>query len=119
MKIIKQFVMTKQFLVLIFNFISIQTYSQIIGHVTDTNNKALAYVNIYIEGTYNGTTSNEDGNYILDIPLKENYTIVFKFLGFKSSARRIIDLKTSTSIIFCSKYFAQDAANLKSLPPSI
>ena len=36
---------------------------QIAGKVTDSNGEALPYVNIYLENTYVGTTTNEEGNF--------------------------------------------------------
>ena len=41
--------------------------SQIQGTVKDLKGKPLPYVNIFIENTYKGTTSNEDGQYELNI----------------------------------------------------
>ena len=43
------------------------SFSQIKGITKDANNTPLAFVNIYIEGTYTGTTSNNDGHYELNI----------------------------------------------------
>jgi len=68
---------------------SINGYSQIIGSIKDTNNTPLAFVNIYIENTYIGTTSNDDGNYELTFSDKSSYTIVFKYLGYKTLKKEI------------------------------
>ncbi len=43
----------------------------------------LPYVNIFIDESYSGTTSNENGTYVLDIPKLGNVTIVYQFLGYK------------------------------------
>ena len=58
--------------------------AQITGTVTDENNTPLPFVNIYLQGSYNGTTSNDDGIYQLDINKTGNYTIIFQYLGFKT-----------------------------------
>ncbi|MBT8305261.1 MAG: DUF5686 and carboxypeptidase regulatory-like domain-containing protein, partial [Bacteroidia bacterium] len=63
--------------------------SQVMGKVEDANGTALPFVNIYIEGTYLGTTSNDDGKYELNLNIKGDYIIVFKFLGFKTLKRNI------------------------------
>jgi hypothetical protein len=63
--------------------------SQIIGTVKDTNDQPLPYVNIFIENTYNGTTSNEDGDFELNVSKTGNYTIVFQFLGYKTLIKKI------------------------------
>lgn len=77
------------------------TNAQIFGRITDMNNQALANVNIYIENTYTGTTSNEDGFYVLNYEPKPNETIVFKLLGYKTIK------KTITSNTDLSKLNAQ------------
>lgn len=59
-------------------------YSQVKGSVTDINNEALAYVNVFIENTYTGTTTNESGNYELNISKYGKYTLVFQYLGYKT-----------------------------------
>ena len=78
----------KNCLLLFIFLLSIQSFSQIIGNVKDTNGNSLAYVNIYIEGTYVGTTSNEEGNYELTYSNK-NATIVFKYLGYKTLKKEL------------------------------
>ncbi|WP_425075792.1 DUF5686 and carboxypeptidase regulatory-like domain-containing protein [Psychroserpens sp. S379A] len=68
---------------------TITSFSQITGTVTDTKNKPLAFVNIFIENTYKGTTSNEDGNYELNISKPNTYTVVFQFLGYKTVKKTV------------------------------
>ena len=45
--------------------------------------------NIFIENTYNGTTSNEDGYFELNISKTGNYTVVFQFLGYKTLLKKL------------------------------
>ena len=63
--------------------------AQIVGKITDSNSKAIPYVNIYLENSYTGTTSNDDGNYKLSIQNKGNHTIVYQFLGYKTVTKKI------------------------------
>ena len=58
---------------------ALTSFSQIKGTVTNTKKKPLAFVNIFIENTYKGTTSNEEGIYELNINKPDTYTIVFQF----------------------------------------
>lgn len=58
--------------------------AQIKGNVTDEKGNPLAFVNIFQEDTYNGTTSNELGNYEFNVLPKGKQTLVFQFLGFKT-----------------------------------
>ncbi len=64
-------------------------YSQIVGKVTDQKNEALPFVNIYLENSYSGTTTNDDGNFNLAISEKGNYTIIFQFLGYKTLSNKV------------------------------
>ena len=69
--------------------VSLQSFSQIKGTITNAKDSTLAFVNIYIEGTYIGTTSNNEGKYELNISEKKSYTIVFKYLGYKTLKKQI------------------------------
>lgn len=84
--------------VLIFNFLSFSIYSQITGRITDINNKPLANVNIYVENSYNGTTSNAEGNYTLQVSSAKKQTIVFKYLGYQTE-KRLITLSSEPSTL--------------------
>ena len=77
-------ILMKQTLLLLTFFFSIHSFSQIVGNIKDTNGNPLAFVNIYIEGTYIGTTSNDEGNYELTYSEKKPFQIVFKYLGYRT-----------------------------------
>lgn len=67
--------------------------SQIQGFVTDGKNQPLPFVSIFIENTYIGTTSNEEGYYELNVSQAEIYTVVFKFIGYKT-VKKTADIKS-------------------------
>lgn len=79
----------KYTLSLLFFFIQVSIFAQIVGKVTDTKNNPLPYVNIYLENNYKGTTSNDDGNYSLELSENGNYTIVFQFLGYNTVKKEV------------------------------
>ena len=81
--------MTKSFLIILIGLISFSSFSQINGIVKDNKNQTLPFVNIYVENTYIGTTSNEEGNYELNIRKADTYTIVFQFLGYKTVKKTV------------------------------
>ena len=56
--------------------------AQIKGIITDKNNEPLSSVSIYLDKTNTGTTSNDNGEYVLTLSKKGNYTVVFQFLGY-------------------------------------
>ncbi len=77
------------YLALLFSLTFLFSSAQIKGQVSDQNSEALPFVNIYIENTYKGTTSNEDGNYELNFSETGSYTIVFQFIGYKTVKKTV------------------------------
>ena len=75
--------------ILIFIFISCNIHAQIVGKITDSHGNSLSNVNIYIEQSYVGTTSNDDGNYALKALRAQEYSISFQYLGFKTQNKKI------------------------------
>lgn len=63
--------------------------AQILGLVSDKNQQALPFVNIYLQNVYTGTTTNDEGKYELNINKTGNYTIVFQYLGYKTVKREV------------------------------
>lgn len=63
--------------------------AQITGNITDQNNEPLPFVNILIENTYKGTTSNDDGYYELNISTPKTYTILYSYLGYKTVKKEV------------------------------
>lgn len=53
---------------------------EISGIITDENGQALAGVNVVEKGTSNGTSSDANGSYKLNV--KENAVIIFSFIGY-------------------------------------
>lgn len=79
--------MVKNFLIAFICLFSMLSYAQnkdIEGNVTDTESgMPLLGVNVIIEGTTQGTTTDFDGNFsINDVP--NDATLVFSYLGFKT-----------------------------------
>jgi len=74
----------KQYITLIFLFLGSFTFSQIKGTVKDASGNPLPFVNIYIENTYIGTSTNELGKYEINIAEKNNVHLIFQYLGFKT-----------------------------------
>jgi len=74
-------------LVIVFVFSAVNTFAQtttITGTITDANDgMELPSVTVLEKGTSNGTTSDFDGNYTLEISNK-NATLEFSFLGYKT-----------------------------------
>ncbi|KAA6438608.1 TonB-dependent receptor [Dyadobacter flavalbus] len=52
------------------------------GTVRGDNNEALPGVSVVLKGSQNGTTTDADGKYSLNIPDDPNFTLVFSFVGY-------------------------------------
>lgn len=74
----------KRIITLVIFTITIGSFAQIKGKVTDTDGKPLSFVSIYLDKTITGTTSNDNGDYELDIKRPGKYVVVFQFLGYKT-----------------------------------
>lgn len=72
------------FIVLALFLCPLLSFSQIKGVVTDEKNNSLPAVTVFVENSYNNTTTNEKGFYELNKIKKEKQTIVFQCLGFKT-----------------------------------
>ena len=68
---------------------SISVSAQLKGNISDSDNQPIPFVNIYLENTYTGTTSNASGDYELALSKPGTYTIVFQFLGYKTQTKTI------------------------------
>ncbi len=76
----------KSFYTLFLFFISFITLAQteISGTVLDEKNKPLAGVNIFIEGTYDGTSSDENGKFSFQTTALGNQILVISFLTYET-----------------------------------
>ncbi|MGJ8593123.1 MAG: DUF5686 and carboxypeptidase regulatory-like domain-containing protein [Aquaticitalea sp.] len=81
--------MTKALLATLLFFVTLVSVSQIKGTITDTNQKPLPSVNIFIENTFTGTTTNDAGSYELNISKLGDYVIVFQYLGYKTLKKAV------------------------------
>ncbi|WP_317128732.1 DUF5686 and carboxypeptidase regulatory-like domain-containing protein [Winogradskyella algicola] len=63
--------------------------AQITGTITNTNGEPLPFVNILVENTFKGTTSNDDGYYELSVSEKKSCTIVYTYLGYKTVKKTV------------------------------
>ncbi|TCK64688.1 carboxypeptidase-like protein [Winogradskyella wandonensis] len=81
--------MQKSLLSILFFFISFIAFPQIKGNITDSKNQALPFVNVFIENTYKGTTTNDAGYYELNVTEKKSYNLVFQYLGYKTVKKTV------------------------------
>jgi len=56
--------------------------AQLQGYVVDENQKPLQDVSVYLKGTYQGTVTNKDGFFFLDVPEQSEAPLQFSYLGY-------------------------------------
>ncbi len=95
----------KKLLILVFICMcsfSIWAQIQITGTIVDDDQIPLIGVNIQVKGSLQGTVTDVDGKYTLEVP-DETSTLVFSYIGYESieiivGTRQTIDLTMTTSI---------------------
>jgi len=80
--------MDKKLLLLTLFFTSILS-AQITGTVTDKTGNTLPFVNIYLQDTYTGTTTNDLGYYELNVSEIKKYILVYQYLGYKQLVKEV------------------------------
>lgn len=77
---------------------SVVSLAQVRGKVTDEKGNPLPFVNIFEENTYNGTTTNEQGRFEINIKTPGNHTLLFQYLGYKTTKQVVTIDKTPVEI---------------------
>lgn len=89
--------------------IALNAQTQVKGQITDNLNKPLPFVNIYLENTYIGTTTNETGKYELQIP-EGTHILVIQYIGFKTQK---INIKSQNTPLTVNATLEEENFNLK------
>jgi hypothetical protein len=87
----KSRVMIKLLLILVFLLVSFSGFSQatISGKVVDEKNRVIPRANIFLEGTYDGDTSDENGVFSFTTTETGTQTIAVSFLSFETTKKAI------------------------------
>lgn len=81
--------MNKMYLIVMLLVMSVAATAQgVKGIVTDEEGKTIPFATIYLKETTTGTTTNELGEYEIQLP-SGDYTIVFQGLGFKKNEVKV------------------------------
>jgi hypothetical protein len=81
--------MKKIFLIICIFVIQPTLAQQITGVVKDREGQVMPDVNVYIDNTYKGTTTNFDGVFKLEVTGYKDRDLVFKHLGYKTLKQNI------------------------------
>ena len=79
----------KKITVLFFLLFSASFVGQVKGRISDIKKNPLSFVSIYLDKTFTGTTSNDNGEYVLELTKKGKHMIVFQILGFKTIKKEV------------------------------
>jgi len=78
--------------------VSLVAQTRITGQVMDANGEGLTGANIYLEGTYDGSTSDLEGKFVLESTETGEQVLNIDFIGFKGFQKTII-LEGSTIVL--------------------
>ena len=76
---------------ILFSILGLDTFSQsiITGKVTREQGEALPGANIYLKGTYDGTSANENGQFILKTTKKGAFDLCIGFIGYELFVQKV------------------------------
>ncbi len=86
-----QYIM-KNFIIILVTLFSFTTFSQtkISGKVVNKKNVAMQGVNVFIDGTYDGALTNENGAFSFETDAKQNQVLKFTLNGFLDVTENIV-----------------------------
>ncbi len=99
-------------------------YGKIQGTVTDAaSGEPLPGVNVFIEGTTQGTSTNFDGEYVIIGLRPDTYTVVFSFVGYQTTrvedVRINIDLTRTIDVEMSEEIFEGEEVVVTAVRPLI
>lgn len=77
-----------------------ENYIILKGKVVDGNNEPITYANIYLEGTGNGTTTNGEGGFELQVKEMDKSVLIFQCIGYeKQKIKLTMDSRITNFIV--------------------
>jgi outer membrane receptor for ferrienterochelin and colicin len=93
--------------------LSLQSQIQISGKVTDRNEQPIAGANVYLEGTYDGATTNSFGEFSFSTKNQGEQTLVISYISFETARKKIqVNTAQHLSIKLREDVTALDAVTL-------
>lgn len=79
------------------------------GTVTDTEGESLPGVNVSVQGSFIGTTTDVEGRFSLQVPFEDGpRTLVFSFVGFETTTRELSEPTTDLNVTMQVGVFKAD-----------
>ncbi len=66
---------------------------RVFGYVLDTDNRGIELANAYVEGTTQGTSTNVNGYYDLQVDITDTVTLVWSMVGYKTIKQAVFTTK--------------------------
>jgi outer membrane cobalamin receptor len=81
-------------------FVSIFSFSQttISGKIVDEKKLPIPAANIFIDGSYDGATSDENGNFTFETTTSGNQTIIVSFLSYETT-KKVIEVSNAKNLV--------------------
>lgn len=87
----------KALIPLFFVLFSLEAYSQSVsGQIKDENGLPLPGANVYIEGTFDGASTDSNGVFMFEFESADSLFLIVEYLGFENE-RRVIDTNSTTN----------------------
>jgi hypothetical protein len=77
-------------LLLILTQVTLMAQTRITGQLMDAHGEGLTGANIYLEGTYDGTTSNLEGQFVLETSETGDQVLRIEYIGFKGFQKTLV-----------------------------
>ena len=89
--------MKRQIFCILFSLLGLNTFSQtvITGKITQEKGEPMPGASVYLQGTYDGTSTDENGHFILKTTKKGPFNLLAGFMGFEQVSRKV-ELKGDT-----------------------
>jgi len=89
--------MKRQIFCILFSLLGVNTFSQtvITGKVTQEKGEPMPGASVYLQGTYDGTSTDENGKFILKTIKKGPFNLLAGFMGFEQDSQKV-ELKGDT-----------------------
>lgn len=85
--------------------------AQITGTITDNKGEPLPFASVYVQGSSQGTTSNVNGDYRLELK-PGNYQLVFQYVGYK---QKILPVNLSAQSLKLDVQLQEEAIELSEI----
>ena len=79
----------KKSIIILLLFSAFIMNAQIKGNVTDKEGAPLSSVSVYLDNTFTGTTTNNNGDYNLTLKKSGKYAVIFQIIGFTTLKKEV------------------------------